>query len=47
MKILSVIVIVLALLIVALLSLPFLVDLAAYQDQYKPLIARSTCKASD
>ena len=38
MKILSVIVIVLALLIVALLSLPFLVDLAAYQDQYKPLI---------
>lgn len=38
MKILSVIVIVLALLIVALLSLPFLVDLAAYQDHYKPLI---------
>ena len=38
MKILSVIVIVLGLLIVALLSLPFLVDLASYQDHYKPLI---------
>lgn len=38
MKILSVIVIVLALLIVALLSLPFLVDLASYQDHYKPLV---------
>ncbi|HET9844253.1 MAG TPA: AsmA family protein [Nitrospira sp.] len=38
MKILSVIVIVLALVIVALLSLPFLIDLASYQDQYKPLI---------
>ena len=38
MKILSVIVIVLALIIVALLSLPFLIDLASYQDQYKPLI---------
>ena len=38
MKILSVIVIVLGLLIVALLPLPFLVDLASYQDHYKPLI---------
>lgn len=38
MKIIVGLVIVLVLLIVGLLSLPFLVDLASYQDQYKPLI---------
>jgi uncharacterized protein involved in outer membrane biogenesis len=38
MKILLGVFIVIALLIVGLLSLPFLVDLASYQDQYKPLI---------
>ena len=38
MKIVVGLVIVLVLLIGALLSLPFLVDLASYQDQYKPLI---------
>jgi len=38
MKILIGIVILILVLAVGLLSLPFLVDLAAYQDQYKPLI---------
>ncbi len=38
MKILVGLVVVIVLLIGGLLSLPFLVDLAAYQDQYKPLI---------
>ena len=38
MKIVVGLVIVLVLLIGGLLSLPFLVDLASYQDQYKPLI---------
>ncbi len=38
MKILFGLLAVVALLIGALLALPFLVDLAAYQDQYKPLI---------
>jgi AsmA protein len=38
MKILLGLFIVIALLVVGLLSLPFLVDLASYQDQYKPLI---------
>jgi AsmA protein len=38
MKVIVGLVIVLVLLIGSLLSLPFLVDLASYQDQYKPLI---------
>jgi uncharacterized protein involved in outer membrane biogenesis len=38
MKILIGIFLVIFLLVVGLLSLPFLVDLASYQDQYKPLI---------
>ena len=38
MKIIVGLVIVLGLLIGGLVSLPFLVDLASYQDQYKPLI---------
>ncbi len=38
MKIVIGLIVVLALVIGGLLSLPFLIDLAAYQDQYKPLI---------
>jgi uncharacterized protein involved in outer membrane biogenesis len=38
MKILLGLFILIALLVIALLSLPFLVDLASYQEQYKPLI---------
>src|SRR5262245_2690059 len=40
-KILIGLFIVIVLLIAGLLALPFLVDLASYQDQYKPLIERA------